>query len=73
VAADRSDGRALAIGREGDAAVGPVVDEPAVGEPLDRGRDGAGAQPEALGQGAGMGAAVARQAVDGFESLAIRF
>jgi hypothetical protein len=50
-----------------------VVDETAVGQALHRGGDGAGAQPEALGEDARVGAAVTRQAVDGFESLAIRF
>jgi hypothetical protein len=50
-----------------------VVDEPAVGEALHRGRDGARGEAEPLRQGARVRATVPRQAVDGLQSLAIRF
>jgi hypothetical protein len=50
-----------------------VVDEAAVGQPLDRGGHGARAQAQPLRERAGVGTTVTRQAVDGFERLAIWF
>ena len=64
---------ALAGGGELDAAVRLVVDEPPVGEPLHGGRDRARAQAEPLRERAGVGAAVAREPVDGLERLAVGF
>ena len=54
VAADGGDRGAPAGGGELDAAVRPVVDQPAVGEPLDGGGDRARAHAEPLGQRAGV-------------------
>jgi hypothetical protein len=50
-----------------------VVDEAAIGEALHRRGHRAGAQAQTLGERAGVGTAVARQPVDGFQSLAIGF
>jgi hypothetical protein len=73
VPADRGDRRPPAGVGQLDAAVRLVVDEPAVGEPLDRRGDRARREPEPLGELARVGAAVAREPVDGFQRLAIRF
>ena len=42
-------------GREAHAVVGPVVDQTAVGQPLDRRGDRPRRHPEGLGQVAGVG------------------
>ena len=57
-------------GGEADALVRPVVDQLAVGEALHRGGDGAGGQPEHVGERAGVRLrAISGQAVDGLEGL----
>ena len=56
---------------ERDALVGAVVDQLAVGEPLDERRDRAGGEAEGVGEHAGVRlGAVAREAVDRLQRFA---
>src|SRR5439155_26844873 len=73
VPTDRRDGGLTALGGQLDALVRLVIHELAVGQTLDRRRYGPRRQAEALGEDAGVGVAVLRQAVDRLQGLAIAF
>ena len=72
VPADGADRGAAADGREHHAAVGRVVDEAPIGEPLHRRGDRSGAQPEPVRERAGVRLPVLLgEPVDGFQRFAL--